>query len=82
MVLAYTTTVVEMGGVGSTGKGGVVGGRLRSFLRRHGELLEFLPGEEVDRNPGHTLVVPPAHCPAPMNCWQTRSGPTAPSRAH
>ena len=45
-------------GYGSTGTGGVLRDRLRGFLQRHSELLEFTPGEYVDGNPGHTLVDP------------------------
>ena len=45
-------------GYGSTGVGGVLRTRLRAFLKRHEERLEFMPGEQVDGNQGHTIVVP------------------------
>ena len=45
-------------GYGSTGEGGVIRTRLRAFLRRFGDRLEFTPGEEMDGNQGHTLVRP------------------------
>ena len=45
-------------GYGSTGIGGVLVTRLRKFLNRYASRLEFHPGEKVDLNPGHTIVVP------------------------
>ncbi len=45
-------------GYGSSGAGGSLRRRVRSFLAAHGDRLEFKPGEEADSNPGHTLVVP------------------------
>lgn len=45
-------------GYGSTGPGGVLRTRLRAFLQRHEERLEFMPGESVDGNQGHTIVIP------------------------
>jgi hypothetical protein len=45
-------------GYGSTGEGGVLRTRLRAFLQRYEEHLEFRPGEAVDGNQGHTIVVP------------------------
>ncbi|MSQ22724.1 MAG: hypothetical protein EXR53_05395 [Dehalococcoidia bacterium] len=44
-------------GYGSTGVGGVLCTRLRGFLERHKSYLEFQPGENVDGNRGHTIVV-------------------------
>lgn len=44
-------------GYGSTGVGGVLRTRLRGFLERHNSYLEFQPGENVDGNRGHTIVV-------------------------
>ena len=32
--------------------------RLRGFLAKYPQCLEFKPGEDVDGNPGHTLVLP------------------------
>ena len=45
-------------GYGSTGTGGVLRTRLRGFLERQSSCLEFVPGEDIDGNRGHTLVVP------------------------
>lgn len=45
-------------GYGSTGEGGVLKSRLRGFLQRHGNCLEFQLGEDVDGNQGHTIIMP------------------------
>ena len=45
-------------GYGSTGAGGSTRVRVRSFLARHADRLNFEPGEKLDRNPGHTRVTP------------------------
>ena len=45
-------------GYGSTGTGGILRQRIRGYLQRQGERLQFQPGEEVDGNQGHTVVVP------------------------
>lgn len=45
-------------GYGSTGTGGVLRRRLRAFLAKYPQCLEFKPGEDIDGNPGHTLVSP------------------------
>ena len=45
-------------GYGSTGTGGVLRARLRGYLERHKSYLEFQPGENVDGNQGHTIIVP------------------------
>ena len=45
-------------GYGSTGTGGVLRSRIRAFLERQGQRLQYMPGEAVDGNPGHTVVVP------------------------
>ena len=49
-------TVVH--GYGSSGVGGVLRTRFRAFLQRHEGRLEFTPGEQVDSNPGQTIVTP------------------------
>ena len=49
-------TVVH--GYGSTGVGGVLRTRFRAFLQRHASRLEFTPGEQVDGNPGQTIITP------------------------
>lgn len=43
-------------GYGSTGAGGVLRQRLRAFLGKYPQCLEFSLGETLDGNPGHTLV--------------------------
>ena len=45
-------------GYGSTGTGGSLRRRVRSFLTAHSDRLKFQPGEDADGNPGHTLVMP------------------------
>ena len=45
-------------GYGSTGKGGVIRTDLRKFLGANADFLEFFPGEDIDENQGHTIVVP------------------------
>jgi hypothetical protein len=45
-------------GYGSTGSGGIIRSRLRAFLQSQGERLVFCPGEQIDGNPGYTLVYP------------------------
>ena len=45
-------------GYGFKGTGGVLRARLRGFLGRYKTCLEFQPGENVDGNRGHTIVVP------------------------
>ena len=45
-------------GYGSTGTGGILRGWLRGFLERHLSFLEYKPGEEVEANKGHTIIVP------------------------
>ena len=45
-------------GYGSTGEGGVLRKRLRSYLQRLEGDLQFKAGEELDGNPGHTIVTP------------------------
>lgn len=45
-------------GYGSTGSGGTIRARLRAFLDRYPQRLEYLTGEAVDSNQGHTLVMP------------------------
>ena len=45
-------------GYGSTGTGGAMRVRVRSFLDAHSTRLEYVPGEIADSNPGHTVVLP------------------------
>lgn len=51
-------------GYGSTGPGGVLRTRLRAFFQRHEEHLKFSPGESIDGNQGHTVVVPMLSLPS------------------
>ncbi len=51
-------------GYGSGGRGGAIRSRLRAYLHRQDSRLVFRPGEQVDGNPGYTLVYPKAPLPA------------------
>ena len=53
-----TVTLDVVHGYGSTGTGGTMRVRIRSFLDRFPQHLEYMPGERVDGNPGHTVVLP------------------------
>lgn len=49
--------VAVIHGYGSTTEGrSVIKQRLRGYLARQGARLEYTPGEDLDGNPGHTLV--------------------------
>lgn len=50
-------------GYGSSGRGGSLRRRLRGFLSRQRNHLEFAPGEEVDGNKGLTIVSPVQRLP-------------------
>ena len=50
-------------GYGATGEGGVIRKRLRAFLEKHGDRLEFTPGESMDGNQGCTVVQPMKRLP-------------------
>ena len=50
-------------GYGSSGEGGVLLKRLRTFLETQESCLEFTPGERADGNPGHTIVIPRKRLP-------------------
>ena len=43
-------------GYGASGKGGTLREKMRAFLDRNH--VEYLCGELVDGNPGHTIVIP------------------------
>ena len=51
-------------GYGSTGAGGTLRKRIRGFLSRVSDYLEFTPGEDVDGNQGLTIVNPIQQLPA------------------
>ena len=59
-----SSTLDLIHGYGSTGAGGILKRRLRAYLARHTDRLEFRPGEDVDGNQGHTLVTPAQPLPA------------------
>ena len=51
-------------GYGSSGTGGALRLRIRSFLARHADCLSYEPGESYSpANPGKTLVVPVKELP-------------------
>ncbi len=52
------TLITVIHGYGSTGEGGVLRSRLRNFLARFEDYLEFTPGEDFDGNRGCTIVRP------------------------
>ena len=54
-------------GYGSSGTGGVLRVRLRASLVRYDSFLDFHTGEQVDGNPGHTIVVPLKPLPSLRN---------------
>ncbi len=55
-------------GYGSHGRGGALRTRLRSFLAANSQFVSFTPGEQIDGNPGYTMVYPlrrlPTHADA------------------
>jgi hypothetical protein len=53
-------------GYGSTGVGGEISRRLRAFLKDHPEQLQYATGEDLENNPGYTLVYPKRPLP-PMS---------------
>ena len=53
-----TVTLDVVHGYGSTGSGGVIRTRLRAFLDKYPQCLEYQAGESVDGNQGHTIVKP------------------------
>ena len=55
---ATSETLNVVHGYGSGGTGGTMRVRFRSFLEKHPRHLEYMPGETVDGNPGHTIVLP------------------------
>lgn len=45
-------------GYGSSGEGGVIRDRLRAYLARFADRLDWIEGEALERNPGLTVVRP------------------------
>ena len=52
------TAIDIIHGYGSASGSAVIRTRLRKFLERQTGFLEFMPGEDMDGNQGHTLVAP------------------------
>lgn len=50
-------------GYGSSGSGGVIRRQLRAFLEQHEDRLTWIPGENIDGNPGYTIVNPRTSLP-------------------
>ncbi len=50
--------IVVIHGYGSSGEGGVIRHRLRSYLRRFPNRVDFTPGEETTGNRGCTEITP------------------------
>ncbi|MSQ13567.1 MAG: hypothetical protein EXR47_05475 [Dehalococcoidia bacterium] len=61
---SHRETLDVVHGYGSTGQGGVIRGRLRAYLDRYPHYLTYKTGEDVDGNPGHTIVTPVKRFPA------------------
>ncbi len=55
--------IVVIHGYGSSGQGGTIRRRLRALLAAHKAQLGYRLGEDVDGNPGTTVVTP--HAPLP-----------------
>ncbi len=77
-----TPDIVVIHGYGSSGEGGVIRHRLRAFLRRFPERVDFTPGEEANGNQGCTVVTPLTKLPRALDileeeiaqfCGQTRT---------
>lgn len=80
-----TATLDVVHGYGSTGTGGALRIRIRSFLAKHSRRLEYMPGETVDGNPGHTVVLPAQPLPAiddmlAEQVWEYCESPRAQSK--
>jgi predicted CopG family antitoxin len=55
---------VVIHGYGSSGTGGDIRAAIRSLLRSNPQCSDFVPGEEMDGNPGHTVVYPKRRLPS------------------
>lgn len=62
-----TLDIVVIHGYGSSGEGGVIRHRLRAFLRRFPERVNFTPGEESNSNQGCTVVRPLTKLPRSLD---------------
>ncbi len=54
-------------GYGASGEGGKIRRKLRAFLEGVAGNLEWRPGEDIEGNPGVTIVFPRKLLPAPEN---------------
>lgn len=60
--------IVVIHGYGSSGEGGTIRARLRAFLARSREYLEYAPGEDLgDGNLGNTIVFPHKRLPSALD---------------
>jgi hypothetical protein len=57
-------------GYGSSGEGGLIRKRLRAFLSAFPDRVSFTPGENLDGNPGNTLVHPKSLLPEKTDTLQ------------
>ncbi len=57
-------------GYGSSGEGGIIRTRLRAYLKANAAHLDFRTGEQIDGNPGYTLVYPRHPLPDEKNSLQ------------
>jgi hypothetical protein len=58
-------------GYGSSGAGGVIRKKLRSFLQANSTFLSYTTGESRDGNPGYTLVYPNMVLPSQQDALST-----------
>ena len=60
---ANSVSLTVIHGHGSTGEGGIIRARLRAFLQRFSDHLDFTLGENLDGNRGCTIVAPLSRIP-------------------
>ncbi|HHV79592.1 MAG TPA: Smr/MutS family protein [Firmicutes bacterium] len=58
------TAIRVIHGWGSSGVGGDTRKAIRSLLQGYSTYLDFVPGEDIDGNPGYTVVYPKHRLPA------------------
>lgn len=59
-------------GYGSSGEGGLIRKRLRTLLSSFPSRVSFTPGENLDGNPGYTLVYPKSLLPEDKDTMQAQ----------
>ena len=59
--------IIVIHGYGSSGEGGVIRHRIRKYLRRFPNSVDFTPGEEAMDNQGCTVVRPLAKLPGSLD---------------